>query len=70
VLQISAVNHFLQFTALGRYRYRKLTSDELRIMTQAELADRLGRLKEKINDIIKGREPINMLTAHQLENVL
>ncbi|MFO0359431.1 MAG: transcriptional regulator [Flavobacteriales bacterium] len=39
-------------------------------MTQAELADRMGRPKEKINDIIKGREPISMMTAHQLENVL
>lgn len=39
-------------------------------MTQAELADRMGRPKEKINDIIKGREPISMITAYQLENVL
>lgn len=39
-------------------------------MTQAELAERMGRPKEKINDIIKGREPITMVTAHQLEKVL
>lgn len=39
-------------------------------MTQAELAERMGRPKEKINDVIKGREPITMTTAHQLEKVL
>ena len=39
-------------------------------MSQAELADRMGRRKEKINDIIKGREPISTATAFQLEKVL
>ncbi len=39
-------------------------------MSQAELAERMGRPKEKINDIIKGREPITMATAFQLEKVL
>lgn len=39
-------------------------------MSQAELAERMGRPKEKINDIIKGREPISILTAFQLEKVL
>lgn len=39
-------------------------------MSQAELAERMGRPKEKINDVIKGREPISMATAFQLENVL
>ncbi|MGQ3013301.1 MAG: ImmA/IrrE family metallo-endopeptidase [Flavobacteriales bacterium] len=39
-------------------------------MSQAELAERMGRPKEKINDIIKGREPITTATAFQLENVL
>jgi addiction module HigA family antidote len=39
-------------------------------MSQAELAERMGRPKEKINDIIKGREPITTATAFQLEKVL
>ncbi|MCC5926988.1 MAG: ImmA/IrrE family metallo-endopeptidase [Bacteroidetes bacterium] len=39
-------------------------------MSQAELAERMGRPKEKINDLIKGREPITTATAFQLENVL
>ncbi|MEZ4800082.1 MAG: hypothetical protein R2809_09975 [Flavobacteriales bacterium] len=39
-------------------------------MSQAELAQRMGRPKEKINDIIKGREPITTVTAFQLEMVL
>ena len=39
-------------------------------MSQAELAERMGRPKEKINDLIKGREPITIPTAFQLENVL
>ncbi len=39
-------------------------------MSQAELAERMGRPKEKINDVIKGREPVTTSTAFQLENVL
>lgn len=39
-------------------------------MSQAELAERMGRPKEKINDLIKGREPITIPTAFQLEKVL
>jgi addiction module HigA family antidote len=39
-------------------------------MTQAELAERMGRPKEKVNDVIKGREPISTSTAFQLEKVL
>jgi HTH-type transcriptional regulator/antitoxin HigA len=39
-------------------------------MSQAELAERMGRPKEKVNDIIKGREPITTTTAFQLEKVL
>lgn len=39
-------------------------------MTQAELAERMGRPKEKVNYIIKGREPISINTAIQLERVL
>jgi HTH-type transcriptional regulator/antitoxin HigA len=39
-------------------------------MSQAELAERMGRAREKINDIIKGREPITTVTAFQLEKVL
>lgn len=39
-------------------------------MSQAELAERMGRPKEKINDLIKGRELITMPTAFQLEKVL
>jgi addiction module HigA family antidote len=39
-------------------------------MNQAELAERMGRAKEKINDIIKGREPVTTATAFQLEKVL
>jgi addiction module HigA family antidote len=39
-------------------------------MSQAELAERMGRSKEKLNDIIKGREPITMKTAILLDRVL
>lgn len=39
-------------------------------MSQTELAERMGRPKEKINDVIKGREPISTATAFQLEKVL
>lgn len=39
-------------------------------MTQAELALRMGRPKEKINELIKGREPLTIETAFQLERVL
>lgn len=39
-------------------------------MSQAELAERIGRPKERVNDIIKGREPITTKTAFQLEKVL
>lgn len=39
-------------------------------MSQSELAERMGRPKEKINDIVKGREPITTATAFQLEKVL
>ncbi|MEO5777694.1 MAG: ImmA/IrrE family metallo-endopeptidase [Flavobacterium sp.] len=39
-------------------------------MSQVELAERMGRPKEKINDVIKGREPITTATAFQLEKVL
>lgn len=39
-------------------------------MSQVELAERMGRPKEKVNDIIKGREPITTATAFQLEKVL
>jgi HTH-type transcriptional regulator / antitoxin HigA len=45
------------------------TIDEMG-MSQAELAERMGRPKEKINDIIKGREPISTITAFQLDKVL
>lgn len=45
------------------------TIDELG-MSQAELAERIGRPKEKLNDIIKGREPISTETAYRLEKVL
>jgi HTH-type transcriptional regulator/antitoxin HigA len=39
-------------------------------MSQTELAERMGRPKEKVNDMIKGREPITTPTAFQLERVL
>jgi addiction module HigA family antidote len=39
-------------------------------MSQAELAERMGRPKEKINDLIKGREALTTNTAFQLEKVL
>ncbi len=39
-------------------------------MSQAELAERMGRAKEKVNDMIKGRAPITQNTAFQLEKVL
>lgn len=45
------------------------TLDEIS-MSQIELAERMGRPKEKVNDIIKGREPVSTPTAFQLEKVL
>ena len=39
-------------------------------MTQAELAERMGKPKEKLNDIIKGREPVTTETAYKLSKVL
>ena len=38
-------------------------------MSQAELAERIGRPKEKVNDLIKGRERITTDTAYRLETV-
>jgi len=39
-------------------------------MSQAELAERMGKTASKINDIISAKEPITMATALQLEKVL
>lgn len=39
-------------------------------MTQAELAERMGKTTSKINDIISGKEPVTVATALQLEKVL
>lgn len=39
-------------------------------MTQAELSARMGRPKEKINELIKGKAPLTMDTAIMLERVL
>lgn len=39
-------------------------------MSQAELAERLGKTPSKVNDIIAGKEPITVNTALQLEKVL
>ena len=39
-------------------------------MTQAELAERMGKTSSKINDIISGKEPVTVTTALQLEKVL
>jgi len=39
-------------------------------MSQAELAERMGKTAPKINDIISGKEPITVATAFQLEKVL
>lgn len=39
-------------------------------MTQAELAERMGKTPSKINDLISGKEPITVNTAIQLERVL
>jgi HTH-type transcriptional regulator / antitoxin HigA len=43
---------------------------ELRAMSQAELADRTGRPKKTINEIIKGKAAITPETAIQFERVL
>jgi len=43
---------------------------ESRGMTQAELAERTGRSKKHINEMIKGKQPILPETALQLERVL
>lgn len=39
-------------------------------MTQADLADRIGRTKKTVNEIVKGKAPILSATALQLERVL
>lgn len=39
-------------------------------MTQAELAERMGKTPSKVNDIISAKEPITMATALQLEKVM
>ncbi len=39
-------------------------------MSQAELAERIGKTPSKINDLISGKEPITVATALQLEKVL
>lgn len=39
-------------------------------MSQAELADRLGKTASKVHDLITGKEPITYTTALQLEKVL
>jgi HTH-type transcriptional regulator/antitoxin HigA len=39
-------------------------------MSQAELAERMGKTPPKINDLISGKEPITTTTALQLEKVL
>ena len=39
-------------------------------MSQAELADRLGKTPSKVNDLISGKEPITYTTSLQLEKVL
>ncbi len=39
-------------------------------MSQAELAERIGRPKEKLNALIKGTEPLTLKTAILLERVL
>ena len=41
-----------------------------RSMTQADLAERLGRPRKTVNEIIKGKAPITPETALQLERVL
>ena len=43
---------------------------EMMGMSQVELAERIGRPKEKVNDLIKGRELISTDTAFRLETVL
>ena len=45
------------------------TIDEI-LMTQAELAERLGRSVPKLNELIKGKAPITKETATRLEYVL
>jgi addiction module antidote protein, HigA family len=39
-------------------------------MRQNELAERMGKTESKINNIIKGKEPITVSTALKLELVL
>jgi HTH-type transcriptional regulator / antitoxin HigA len=43
---------------------------EYKKMSQAELAERMGKTPSKINDLISGKEPITTTTALQLEKVL
>lgn len=54
-------------TAPGFFIQEKL--DELG-MTQTDLANRIGRTKKTVNEIITGKAPIEPETALQLERVL
>ncbi|MCF8374647.1 MAG: helix-turn-helix domain-containing protein [Bacteroidales bacterium] len=39
-------------------------------MSQAQLADRIGWTKERLNELIKGKIPLTVETAHILEEAL
>lgn len=47
-----------------------LETIEVLKMTQAELAERMGKTPAKVNDLISGKAPITVNTAMQLEKVL
>jgi HTH-type transcriptional regulator/antitoxin HigA len=54
-------------TAPGEFLEEKLQEIG---MTQAELAERIGRTKKTVNEIVKGKAPLLPETAVQLERVL
>lgn len=62
-------NRYISDLAIHVGEFLKETLEEIG-MTQVELANRLGRPVQAINEIIKGKKSITSKTALELENVL
>jgi len=62
-------NRYISDLAIHAGEFLEETLEEIR-MTQAELANRLGRPLQAINEIIKGKKSITPETALELEDVL
>lgn len=62
-------NTYISDLAIHAGEFLEETLEEIG-MTQAELANRLGRPLQAINEIIKGKKSITSTTALELEDVL